>query len=94
MTYRARHTPQQVLRLTVLARTLTHVAQRRQTPRMRLASLLMGRNVLDLIEEYRANGATWQEIRQAIRDATNGEIDVTWQAVQSWARREDYRNSA
>ena len=53
---------------------------------MRLASLLIGRPVLDLIAEMRANDATWPEVRQAIADQTSGEVDVTWQAVQAWAR--------
>lgn len=45
----------------------------------------MGRNVLDFIEEHRANGKSWPEIAQAVKDATNGEVDVTRQAIQQWA---------
>ncbi len=56
------------------------------SPLQRLADLLLGRPVLDLIAEERTNGKTWPEIRDAICDATNGEIDVTWQAIQQWAR--------
>lgn len=59
---------------------------RRQTPRMRLASLIIGRPVTDLIEEMRANGATWEQVRDAICDQTAGEIDLTRQAVQQWSR--------
>lgn len=54
------------------------------TPRQRLADLLLGRPVLDFITERRANGSTWPQIRDELRDATDGEIDVTWQAVQQW----------
>jgi hypothetical protein len=53
---------------------------------MRLASILIGRPVLELIEEMRADSASWPVIRQAICDQTSGEVDVTWQAVQAWAR--------
>jgi hypothetical protein len=70
-----------------------HVAER-QNPRIRLASLLIGRDVLDLIDEMRANAATWPQVRDAIADLTNGEVDVTWQAVQAWARREPFQDSA
>lgn len=58
----------------------------KQTPRARLASLLIGRPVLTVIEELRADGRSWPFIAAHIRDATDGEIDVTWQAVQQWAR--------
>lgn len=77
-----------------LAVSVQHMTPR-QTPRMRLTSLLIGRDVQDLIEEMRANGATWPAIRDAIRDATDGEIDLTRQAVQQWARPEpEVANSA
>ncbi|MGZ4663738.1 MAG: hypothetical protein ACXV5Q_01460 [Frankiaceae bacterium] len=56
----------------------------RRTPRQRLASLLIGRDVNDVIAEMRANGDTWPVVAQHIKDATDGEIDVTWQAVQQW----------
>lgn len=57
----------------------------KQTPRQRLASLLLGRDVSDWIAERKANGDTWPAIRDALRDATDGEIAVTWQAVQQWS---------
>lgn len=56
------------------------------SPRQRLADLLLGRPVIDLIAEQRIDGKTWPQIRDAIADATQGEIDVTWQAIQQWAR--------
>ncbi len=89
----ARLATQQSLRRTLLSPTVLHVAYR-QTPRMRLASLLIGRPVLDLIDEMRASEATWPQIRQEIADLTHGEISVTWQAVQSWARKESDRSDA
>lgn len=59
----------------------------RETPRMRLASLLLQRPVLDFIQEHRSGGKTWQQVALALRDATDGEIAVSWQAVQQWANR-------
>jgi hypothetical protein len=55
------------------------------TPRQRLADLLLGRSVLDFIAERRADGKTWPQVRDDLCDATDGEIDVSWQAVQQWA---------
>lgn len=56
-------------------------------PRQRLADVLLGRPVLDLIAEMRAAGHSWPAIRDHLRDATDGEIDVTWQALQQWHNR-------
>lgn len=64
------------------------------TPRMRLTSLLIGRDVTELIEEMRSNGATWVQIRDAICDQTSGEVDVTFQAVQQWARPSDEQQAS
>lgn len=55
-------------------------------PRQRLADVLLGRPVLDVIAEARAAGISWPQIRDLIRDSTDGEIDVTWQAIQQWHR--------
>lgn len=54
-------------------------------PRQRLASVLLGRDVLTVISEMRTNQQSWPAIRDFLRDATDGEIDVSWQAVQAWA---------
>jgi hypothetical protein len=54
------------------------------SPRQRLATLLLGRDVIDVITEQRANKQSWPAIRQYIKDATDGEIDVSHQALQQW----------
>lgn len=56
---------------------------------MRLASLLLKQPVAEYIAERRAEQMSWPAIRDALRDATDGEIDVSWQAVQQWAGRAD-----
>ena len=53
-------------------------------PRQRLATLLLGRPVLDFIAEHRANGASYRTVALALRDATDGEIDVSDVTVRSW----------
>ena len=55
------------------------------TARQRLAGLLLGRPVGEFIAEKRANGSTWPDIAVALRDATDGEIAVTGEAVRQWA---------
>lgn len=92
-TLRATRPSQQSLRWTLLSPSVLHVAER-QNPRIRLASLLIGRDVLDVIDEMRTDERTWPEIRQAIADLTSGEVDVTWQAIQAWARREPFEDTA
>lgn len=61
---------------------------------MRLASLLLKQPVAEFIADRRANGTSWPAIRDELRDATDGEIDVSWQAVQQWAARAEERVSA
>ena len=53
-------------------------------PRQRLASLLLGRPVLDFIAERRANDDPYRRIAAELRDATSGEIDVSDVTVRAW----------
>lgn len=53
-------------------------------PRQRLATLLLGRPVLDFIAEHRANGASYRAVAAHLRDATSGEIDVSDVTVRAW----------
>ncbi|HWH01928.1 MAG TPA: hypothetical protein VNV66_22030 [Pilimelia sp.] len=55
--------------------------------RQRLADLLLGRPVVDFIGERRADGTHWHSIATALRDATDGEIDVSGEAVRQWYAR-------
>ena len=56
-------------------------------PRQRLADHLLGRPALDFIAEHRADGKSWPQVRDLLRDATDGEINVSWQALQQWIAR-------
>ncbi len=53
-------------------------------PRQRLATLILGRDVLEFIADHRDAGKTWPEVRDLLQSATDGEIDVTYQALQQW----------
>lgn len=53
-------------------------------PRQRLASLILGRPVMEFIAEHRANGASYRKVALALRDATDGEVDVSDITIRSW----------
>lgn len=55
------------------------------TPTQRLATLLLERDVREFIEEKRAEGRAWRFIARDLYDATNGQVDVTYETVRSWA---------
>jgi hypothetical protein len=57
------------------------------SPRQRLADLLLKRPVAEFIAERRANRESYTTIAAAIRDATDGEIDVSDEAVRQWHLR-------
>lgn len=53
-------------------------------PRQRLADLLLGRPVLEFINERRADDVSYRRIATDLRDATDGEIDVSDVTVRAW----------
>lgn len=57
---------------------------RNTLPRQRLADLLLGRSVLEFIAEHRANDTPYRVIAAAMRDATNGELDISDVTVRAW----------
>lgn len=56
-------------------------------PQIRYANLLLGRPVLDFITERRANDLSYRRIALDLRDATDGEIDVSDVTIRAWAMR-------
>lgn len=74
--------PQESLQIPHLSPNVSDVPK---TPRQRIADLLLGRPVEDFIAERRANADSWTSIAIALRDATDGEIDVTGEAIRQWA---------
>lgn len=56
-------------------------------PRKRYADLLLGRSVDDFITEHRVNGASHRKIAALLRDATDGEIDVSDVTIGAWLRQ-------
>lgn len=53
-------------------------------PRQRLADLLLGRPVLEFIAEKYADGLSYRRIAADLRDATDGEIDVSDVTIRTW----------
>lgn len=55
------------------------------TPSQKLAGMLLGRPVKDYIRERRDLGRSWRLVARDLYDATNGQIDITYQAAKNWA---------
>ncbi len=54
------------------------------SPRQRLASVLLDQPVADFIAERRAKRESFASIALALREATDGEIEITDEAVRQW----------
>ncbi len=55
-----------------------------ESPRQRVASLVLGRSVTAVIAEAREQGRTWPQIADQIRMQTGGEVGVTGEAIRLW----------
>jgi hypothetical protein len=55
------------------------------TPTQQLASLLLGQPVHNWIAMQRASGSSWRKIADDLNARTNGQVDVTHEAVRGWA---------
>ena len=55
-----------------------------ETTAQRLASITLGQPVHDWIAARRAEGASWRQIAEQLRQQTNGEIDLTHEACRRW----------
>jgi hypothetical protein len=53
-------------------------------PRAALATMQLGRPVVDYITEKRAAGLSFRRIASALRDETGGQTDVSDVTVRSW----------
>lgn len=56
-----------------------------ETPTQRLASILLGESVTTYIGKQRETGQSWRRIADSLRTATDGQIDVTYETLRSWA---------
>lgn len=56
------------------------------TATQRLASLILGQDVLDFIAARRppAGNTAWRFIARELYDATDGQIDVTYETLRTW----------
>lgn len=56
-----------------------------ETPNMKLASILLGQDVREWIAGRRNDGRSWRLISRDLYEATNKQVDVTHEAIRSWA---------
>lgn len=54
------------------------------TATQQLASLLLKRDVNDFIAEKRAEGRPWRFVARDLYDATDGQVDVTYETLRTW----------
>ena len=52
---------------------------------MRLASILLGQDVRQWLRNERAAGRSWRVISRNLYESTNRQVDVTYEALRSWA---------
>jgi hypothetical protein len=50
----------------------------------RLATILLGQDVNEFIDSRREAGRPWRYIARDLYDATNGQIDVTYETLRNW----------
>jgi hypothetical protein len=54
------------------------------TANQRLASLLLGQPVDQWLTQRRESGRSWRLIARDLYDATNGQVDMTYEALRRW----------
>lgn len=54
------------------------------TPTARLAEHILGESVVDFIQARRAEGHAWRIVARDLYEATDGQIDVTYETLRSW----------
>lgn len=59
------------------------------TPNMKLASIMLGRPVETWIQEQRDQGKSWHKVALALNAATNGQIELTGEAIRLWSKQGD-----
>lgn len=65
----------------------------RQTPNQRLATTILGRPLEDFVLERRPD-KSWRLIARDLHEATNGQVDVTGEALRGWYRHLDAKPKA
>lgn len=55
------------------------------TATQRLASHLLNQDIDDFIAQKRNAGVTWRFIARDLCDATDGQIDVTYETLRQWS---------
>lgn len=59
-----------------------------ETPTRRLADLLLKGTLDEFVTSRRATGRSWRLIARDLREATDGQLDVTYETLRSWFPQE------
>lgn len=51
----------------------------------RLAELLLGSPLVDFIADRRAAGRSWRLLSRDLREATDGQVDITGETLRVWS---------
>ena len=54
------------------------------TPRQRLATIILGEDVITWLRARRAKGRSWYQLADDLAEATNGDVSLSHEAVRSW----------
>ena len=58
------------------------------TPTQRLAGMILGEPVAAWIARQRSAGKSWRAVAADLRERTNGQIDISYEAVRRWAEED------
>ena len=64
----------------------------RRTPTYLLADYLLPGGLEEFVKTRRATGMSWRRIALDIRDATDRQIDVTYELLRRWFKDDDPAN--
>jgi len=59
------------------------------TPNQRLAAVMLGEPVEQWIAKQRAEGKPWRTVADDLRTRTNGQVDVSHEALRRWVSGAD-----
>ena len=64
------------------------------TPSRRLADTLIEGGLAAFVAKRRGDGASWRRIAADLRDATDGQVDLTDETLRGWFQSDDTRTAS
>lgn len=79
-----------------MGRNDTDCVATQRTAAQRLATVLLGQDVVEWVKERREHpySPTWQAIADELRKATDGQVDVTRESIRMWTLAEQDQGAA